>query len=180
LFEATIGGTQVFSALDGDPAFTADYTRVTVDASAFADGNAHDFVFHGVQNTSQPLIFNLDDVELLACGQATADLQLAKTVTPPAVPVGGTVVFTLTATNQGPSGASGATVTARSPARSLRTRVVAEAGMTRAGGWVDRRAVRSGFFPVLRRFACPRAELGGELAIIRDASASDTAVTLGT
>jgi uncharacterized repeat protein (TIGR01451 family) len=110
-FEATVGGTQVFSTLDGDAAFTADYTRVTVDASAFADGNAHDFVFHGVQNTSQPLVFNLDDVEVLACGQATADLQLAKTVTPPAVPVGGTVVFALTATNQGPSGASGVMVT---------------------------------------------------------------------
>ena len=68
VFTARIDGTPVFSANATQAGAYAGYTKVTVDASPFADGSVHTVRFE-VSTAGQTVNFNLDDVEL--CGPGT-------------------------------------------------------------------------------------------------------------
>ncbi len=67
-FFVTIDGTQVFSVLENDMAYRAGYVQVTVDVSAFADGNAHMLRFScttAVESFGHNTVIQLDDICLV-------------------------------------------------------------------------------------------------------------------
>lgn len=101
--EVTVDGNQELLIMNADPTYTGGYAQATIDVTAYADGLAHNIVIHGLQNTTTTN-FSVDDVSLVVCSQADADLTITKTsdAAGPVAP-GDPVVFTITVTNVGPA-----------------------------------------------------------------------------
>lgn len=70
---AKIDGNVVFTAIEGNAAYTAGYAQVIVNVSAYADGGAHVLMFEGVQMSTTNTNFCLDDIELESMGAPAND-----------------------------------------------------------------------------------------------------------
>ena len=114
-FDVYLDGVSIFQIAQGDAAYAA-YTQVLLDLSAYADGGSHSLRFEGIQIGPDVVTFNLDDVTLLACPTATADVSdLAITK------VGASTVmwegsYGINVTNNGPDAALNTVVTDTLPA----------------------------------------------------------------
>lgn len=132
-FRVTIDGTQIFNVLEGNATYTAGYTLVTLDLSAYANGAAHTLVFEGAQLGTTTTNFALDDVSIVACTTLQpADLSLTKSTASPIAAPGGSISYTLTVANAGPGAAQGVVVTDTIPAAT--TYVSNSCGASFAGG----------------------------------------------
>jgi hypothetical protein len=68
-FQMTVDGVEVVRVLGTDVNYATDYTAVTADVSAYANGAAHMVRLHGVVSTASGSIL-VDDAGLLSCGGA--------------------------------------------------------------------------------------------------------------
>ncbi len=72
---ALVDGTPVFTALEGNPAYTSGYARVAVDVSGFANGGLHLLRFESTSSGTGPGTFSsffVDDVFMDACTTPTS------------------------------------------------------------------------------------------------------------
>ena len=92
------------------------YTLRTINLNAFANGAAHAILFEYIGPTSGTGSYIVDDVELNTTSLTTADLSITKTDGVTTAVPGGSVTYTITASNAGPSAATGATVADTFPA----------------------------------------------------------------
>ena len=72
---ALVDATPVFTALEGDPAYTSGYARVAVDISGFANGGLHVLRFESTSAGTGPGTFSnffVDDISIDACSAPTS------------------------------------------------------------------------------------------------------------
>ncbi|MCP4537560.1 MAG: hypothetical protein GY832_10470 [Chloroflexi bacterium] len=67
-----IDGNQLFSITGADGASYGDYTEVTIDVSAYADGGSHVLHFNSSNDAATYSNFFVDDVALIVAGNCTA------------------------------------------------------------------------------------------------------------
>lgn len=86
IFRVTVDGSEIFSALEGNPIYSTGYYLTGLDLSSYADDGSHALSFLSNTTGSGLTNFNLDDVSI-TCGPATT---LPLVSTGPATSVGAT------------------------------------------------------------------------------------------
>jgi uncharacterized repeat protein (TIGR01451 family) len=113
--EVRANATVVFSIVPSTA--TANYQAESADLSAYAGNGAVTIDFRLFATTVvNRMGWYVDDVEILYCGAAEADVSIAKIASPTQVAPGDALVYTITVTNNGPGDATGVTVTDTLPA----------------------------------------------------------------